>query len=106
MAGNHSSWRAEDLLDLERCGLATDLASTNLGPGSENGWGGNLGPEADITYDMRLVLEWLMAIYPHHTPTTPSYFAVKCLLICWITAMSYLFSPPPLDQWPHPLTYP
>lgn len=59
MASNQSSWRVEDLLDLERCGLAADLASTNLGSGgSDNGWG--LGTHLDsqvevedITYDMR-----------------------------------------------------
>ena len=51
MAGGHSSWREEDLLDLERCGLAAELASTNLGSG--NGWGqGNNMEPVDITYDM------------------------------------------------------
>ena len=54
--GSHSSWRAEDLLDLERCGLAADLASTNLGS-SESNAGGNAsgwsqGAEVDYTYDM------------------------------------------------------
>ena len=64
MADSHSSWRAEDLLDLERCGLAADLASTNLGSseagggGSGNGWGqgghsNQLNSEEDFTYDMR-----------------------------------------------------
>ena len=50
---SHSSWRSEDLLDLERCGLAAELASTNLGPGGL-GRGTQLGgPEIDLTYDMR-----------------------------------------------------
>lgn len=55
---SHSSWRAEDLLDLERCGLVAELALANLGPGaSDNEWGqGNLGLDVDVncdTYDMR-----------------------------------------------------
>ncbi len=65
-AGGQSSWRFEDLLDLERCGLAADLASTNLGSsqsplavgGSGSGWGqgthsNQMGSEEDFTYDMR-----------------------------------------------------
>ena len=57
-----SSWKVEDLLDLERCGLAADLASTNLGRAqvsSPGNWGltaeepGNLDFK---TYDMRFVL--------------------------------------------------
>lgn len=58
-SGSHSSWRAEDLLDLERCGLAADLASTNLeSVGTGNGWGQDgVDPMGDIgdvnTYDMR-----------------------------------------------------
>ena len=54
-SGNsHSSWRVEDLLDLERCGLAAELASTNLGPdGSGNGWEQGVHPEPDLTYNMR-----------------------------------------------------
>lgn len=48
-----SRWRAEDLLDLERCGLAAELASTNLGSsGSGTGWGQGM-QENDITYDFR-----------------------------------------------------
>ena len=60
-AGGQSSWKVEDLLDLERCGLAADLASTNLGSsqspvavgGSGSGWGqGNqIGSGEDIPYD-------------------------------------------------------
>ncbi len=56
-SGSHSSWRAEDLLDLERCGLAAELASTTLYSGQGgggNGWGqGALNSEVDFTYDMR-----------------------------------------------------
>ena len=52
-----SRWRAEDLLDLERCGLAADLASTNLDSGgSGSGWGQGAHPDQEIevdTYDFR-----------------------------------------------------
>lgn len=54
--GSHSSWRAEDLLDLERCGLAADLASTNLGPGHDDNacvWGQSNQDLAFNTCDMR-----------------------------------------------------
>ena len=54
MAGG---WRAEDLLDLERCGLAAELASTNItSGGSGSGWvqGNSMAEDVDInTYDFR-----------------------------------------------------
>ncbi len=49
-----SSWREEDLLDLERCGLAADLASTNLSSGEAqlSAHYGDPDPGYDVTYDM------------------------------------------------------
>lgn len=89
MAGSHSSWRAEDLLDLE-------LASTNLGPGgADNGWGqGTLGAELDITYDMRCSLT--------QCRNANAFFliAVKCWTTYW-TARPNCPSYPP-HPWPRP----
>ncbi len=56
-----SSWRQEDLLDLERCGLAAELASTNLSRaqvGSPGSWGNFSTDDPPVeldfkTYDMR-----------------------------------------------------
>jgi len=54
-----SSWRVEDLLDLERCELAADLASTNLGRAqvaSPGTWGLSAEDPGNLdfkTYDMR-----------------------------------------------------